>query len=225
MQRLYGKTDVMKEVMFEIKHTVQEVNKLLLGLEDGLYKLDIIGEILNLKHSDINLGHTYLDRMSGNIRKPFNPQNIFSYTFTFQEAVEKLIDRHSVDLRILFIQETFLSATVAAAEETCICNPSWFGCVAVFSIRYLEKWAYDKSIFAHEIGHTLGMDIHDNEVYDRNPDNKLLMWKYVSIHANVWSPEARKRIRSQNNSCLERSRQEVDLRNELTLWRYFYCHL
>merc|ERR1712106_649957 len=57
--------------------------------------------------------------------------------------------------------------------------------------------------FAHEIGHALGMDLHDDQFYSSNPGDRLLMWSSVGRGATVWSPEARRRIRNQDNSCLD----------------------
>merc|ERR1712106_292939 len=136
--------------------------------------------------------------------KRFDPDNSFSHTFTFQEAVQKLADRSAVDLRILVIPKRGTGPT-GTAEETCICNPDWFGCVAIFSIRSLNNWSYHKNIFAHEIGHALGMDLHDDQFYSSNPGDRLLMWSSVGRGATVWSPEARRRIRNQDNSCLARA--------------------
>ena len=60
----------------------------------------------------------------------------------------------------------------------------------------------NKSIFAHEIGHTLGMDVHDDEFYKQDPNGELLMWSAVRQDAYIWSPEAKRRINQHNKSCL-----------------------
>ena len=60
---------------------------------------------------------------------------------------------------------------------------------------------FPKSIFAHELGHSLGADPHDNEFYTHNPGDRLLMWNSVGPHANIWSPEAKRRI-NQHATCL-----------------------
>ena len=158
--------------------------------------------MVKLGRSEISLKNNYVDRINGNVTKRVDPDNIFSHTFAFQEAVQKLADRNAVDLRILVIPERGTDPTLATSEETCICNPDWFGCVAIFSIRSLNNWSYHKNIFAHEIGHALGMDLHDDQFYSSNPGDRLLMWSSVGRGAAVWSPEARRRIRNQDNSCL-----------------------
>ena len=71
-----------------------------------------------------------------------------------------------------------------------------------FPIRWLNNWSYHEAIFAHEIGHTLGMDLHDDQFYPDTMMDKLLMWSRVNRRAFIWSPEARRRINSQDNSCL-----------------------
>ena len=223
MQAYFGKLNVNDEINAQIQRTFKEVNKLLLKLDKGGYRVEFPGETSKLENSEIKLGQTYIDRRRGNVRRPFDPHDVFAYTFTFQEAVEKLPDRFAVDLRILFIREPIFSATVAASEENCMCNPKWFGCVLVFSIAYLDQWWYDKSIFAHEIGHTLGMDVHDNQVYEANPGNMLLMWQNVSHSAHIWSPESRKRINGHDNSCLRKAQRGEESLSSFLYCKYFYC--
>ena len=59
-----------------------------------------------------------------------------------------------------------------------------------------------KNIFAHELGHALGMETHDNEFYTHDPGHKLIMWSDVGPEANIWSPEAKRRIDEHDTSCL-----------------------
>jgi len=154
------------EIMFD------GVNKHLHELDNGGFMVEFDQNVTKLGQSDIKLKNSYVDRQHGNVTKKFDKDDIFSHTFTFQEAVQDLPNRYSVDLRILVIPERGTSRTKATAEETCICNHNWFGCVAIFSIRFINNWSFHQSIFAHEIGHTLGMDLHDDEFYTANPGDK-----------------------------------------------------
>merc|ERR1712106_346415 len=203
MSSLTGGNDPTEEITDNLKTIFKGVNKHLATLDNGGFKVEIERPVVKLGRSEISLKNNYVDRINGNVTKRFDPDNIFSHTFTFQEAVQKLADRSAVDLRILVIPERGTDPTLATSEETCICNPDWFGCVAIFSIRSLNNWSYHKNIFAHEIGHALGMDLHDDQFYSSNPGDRLLMWSSVGRGATVWSPEARRRIRNQDNSCLD----------------------
>jgi len=191
------------EIDQQLSKIFEGVNEHLENLDNGGFKVEY-EDVVKLGQSDIVLQNTYVDRINGNKTTKVDPNNIFSHTFTFQEAVQKLTDRNSVDIRILMIKEVRggPDLTLATSEETCICNPAWFGCVGIFSIRYLGQWAYHKNVFAHELGHTLGMDVHDDQFYNSNPQDKLLMWSSVGFDANVWSPAAKTRINRQDNSCL-----------------------
>eukprot|EP00092_Neocalanus_flemingeri_P022449 GFUD01024347.1.p1 GENE.GFUD01024347.1~~GFUD01024347.1.p1 ORF type:complete len:270 (+),score=62.11 GFUD01024347.1:72-881(+) len=178
------------------------VNRILQQLDNGGFKVDFARDVVKLNRSEIVLEDTYVDRINGNKTTKVDPTDIISQTFQFQEAVQKLPDRNSTDLRILFITERGSDPTLATAEETCICNPDWFGCIAVFSIRFLDNWGHHQAVFAHEIGHALGMDLHDDQFYTSNPKSRLLMWSSVGFQAYIWSPEAKRRINNQDNSCL-----------------------
>jgi len=193
------------------------VNHHLGNLDNGGFKIEWdIADIVKLNRSDVVPADTYIDRLNNNKTMQADPKDIFSHTFTFQEAVEKLPDRSDFDLRVLFILHRSFDEDrpLATAEETCICNPNWFGCVAIFSLRFWDNWAFDQSVFTHEIGHTLGMDLHDDTFYTHNPGNMLLMWSGVGFHADIWSPEAQRRIKNQDNSCL-REETAADLLKEL----------
>jgi hypothetical protein len=178
------------------------VNKHLENLDNGGYNIDLAANVVKLSESKIFLKDTYVDRLDGNVTKQADPEKIHSHTFTFQEAVQLLPDRSSVDVRVLFIRERGPSP-YATAEETCMCNLAWFGCIVVFSIRDRNIWADNSAIMAHEVGHTLGMDIHDDDIYKDNPGNRLLMWSGIGRSADIWSPEAKRRINKQDNSCLK----------------------
>ena len=45
------------------------------------------------------------------------------------------------------------------------------------------------------------MDLHDEDFYTENPGDKLLMWGGVGNYADIWSPEAKRRI-NQHATCL-----------------------
>ena len=91
---------------------------------------------------------------------------------------------------------------MAASEEDCICNFKTFACIAVFPVKNLNFWGLESNAFAHEFGHMLGMDTHDDDFYHPSADNKLLMWTRVYPKANIWSPKAREAIRNHDHSCL-----------------------
>jgi len=194
--------DPSQFIILQLENMFEDVNNLLKNLDNGGYMVDFDHNITKLEDSGIRLKDTYVDRLDNNITKKFDKNKIHSHTFAFQEAVQDLPDRFSVDLRILVIPYSGYGPTIGTAEETCICNPNWFGCVAVFAIEFENDWSYHQTIFAHEIGHTIGMDLHDDEFYTYNPGNKLIMWSGIGRQADIWSPEARRRINSQNNSCL-----------------------
>jgi len=198
-----GGGNPINEIVKQLNIVFEGVNKHLENLDNGGFRVDFV-DVVRLGKSEIVLQNTYIDRINGNVTTKFDPNNIFSHTFTFQEAVQKLANRNSVDLRILIIKEVRggPDRTIATSEETCICNPTWFGCVGIFSIRFTDQWDYHKNVFAHEIGHTLGMDLHDDQFYSSNPQDKLLMWSSVGFGADVWSPAAKNRINRQDNSCL-----------------------
>jgi len=205
MSDLVGQDDPGFVIRKQLDNTFSKVNKLLGELDNGGYRVEYVRNVTKLGASNIKLKDTYVDRINGNKTKKVDINNIFSHTFTFQEAVQKLPGRRNVDLRILIIPERRGGGpTLATAEETCICNYNWFGCIAVFSIRKLNDWTFHSTIFAHEIGHALGMDLHDDSFYENNPGNKLIMWSEVGSNANIWSPEAKRRINRQDNSCLKR---------------------
>ena len=51
------------------------------------------GKIQKLESSDVKIKKTYIDRLDGNKTKKFEHKNIYSYAFTFLEAVEKIPKR------------------------------------------------------------------------------------------------------------------------------------
>jgi len=201
-----GGGDPTREIVKQLENLFEGVNKHLVRLDNGGFMVDFDHNITKLGESSINFKSTYVDRQKGNITKEFDNNDIFAHTYAFQEAVQELPDRNAVDIRILVISERNTTgkkqSVKATAEENCICNPNWFGCIAVFSIKLKNDWSYHQTIFAHEIGHSLGMDVHDDEFYTADMKDKLLMWSSVNRGAFIWSAEARKRISRHDNSCL-----------------------
>ena len=89
------------------------------------------------------------------------------------------------------------------AEEKCTCNSTTFGCIIVIGVDHLGNWSYDYTLLAHEFGHNLGVEDHDNEYYEKLKESKLIMWQELKATEYIWSPEARKSIMEHDNSCLE----------------------
>ena len=139
-----------------------------------------------------------------------NVQDIFSHTFAFQQAVEKLPDRKARDLRILVRNYDLMDENLKAlGEEFCMCNFDTFGCIATFSIEVPTDWAIHKSHFAHVVAHTIGASTqHDDEIYLWNPNEKLIMWKPIGNVATLWSPEVKSGINSHDNSCLKEEKSK-----------------
>ena len=191
-------SDAIRE---QLDNLFVNVNELLGTLDNGGFEIQYEEVIEKLGKSEIRLKDTYIDRLDGNQTKQADDFHIYSHTFTFQESVQQLSNRNSVDIRVLMIPEKKGGGHLfATAEETCICNYDWFGCIAVFSIRHLGNWSSTFfPIFAHEIGHALGMDVHDDNFYDSNPGNKLIMWHAIGGEAFIWSPEAKRRINNHDN--------------------------
>ena len=215
---------------------VEGINSHLARLDNGGFEVVVAGTATKISRSDVRLANTFVDRNDRNRTKNFSPKDIVAQTFAFQEAVHKLPRglKQEVNLRILFMREG-PHPSLGTAEEMCICDqhPVFnYGCVAIFAIRHLDQWTFHTSIFAHEIGHTLGAEEHDDEHYQNNDDERLLMWSKVLLYdilsiffglshnalmyiyiqisgapqvgrnATIWSPEARTAIASTNHSCL-----------------------
>ena len=68
-------------------------NEKLRMLDNGGYKVKFNGRIQRLESSDVKIKKTYIDRLDGNKTKKFEHKNIYSYAFTFLEAVEKIPKR------------------------------------------------------------------------------------------------------------------------------------
>jgi len=199
-------SDPSEDIIGRMEELFEEINKHLNNLDNGGYMIEFNQKVVKLGDTDIVLKDSYVDRNDGNVTKEFKSDSINSFTFAFQESVGlmDLKERMIWDMRILVIHKSpkdksFFTGT---AEESCLCNPDTFACTAVFSIRDPTRWTTDKTIFAHEIGHSLGMDPHDNEFYTDNPDHLLLMWSAIGPDAYIWSPEAKRRINHHDKSCL-----------------------
>merc|ERR1719369_2036952 len=156
-----------KLILFQIKKTFKEANKLLAELDNGGYKLVFDqNNVVKVSDSEVQLGDKYTDRINGNVTKELNTNEIISHTFAFQEAVEKLSDRNAKDLRILVRKYNKNDPVNVLAEENCICNHNSFACVASFSIKNPLKWWAQTNELVHGIGHTLGYkETHDEEFY------------------------------------------------------------
>ena len=135
MSSAAGGGDPSQDIADQLETAFDGVNKHLRELDNGGFMVDFDHNVTKLGESGIRLRKSFVDRRHGNVTKMFDKNDIFSHTFTFQEAVQELPDRRAVDIRILVIPMRGGGQELAAAEETCICNPGWFGCVAIFSIR------------------------------------------------------------------------------------------
>ena len=90
-----------------------------------------------------------------------------------------------------------------------MCKPRGYGCIAVLSINFPWEWERHRSLFSHEIGHTLGPVFHDDDFYMKTRGyDKLIMWSEITREANIWSPKVRQAINDQDHSCLQRNTGE-----------------
>merc|ERR1712080_14552 len=187
------------------------VNNHLKRLDNGGYKIVTDGSVVRMSESDVYpLGPTYVDRNDGDKIKTFVPEDKMSQAFAFQEAVFALPNstRKEVDLRAMFM----FGRCGGNAEEMCICEQHTvfnYGCIAVFCISSLSNWSVHSALIAHEFGHALGVDFHDDFFYTNTWGNKLLMWPGVGRSAHIWSPKARESIRKRDHSCLKTKREKV----------------
>ena len=91
--RSHKENAVLKFLRGQLARAFNLVNKNLRRLDNGGYKVKFNGTIQRLESSDVKIKKTYVDRLDGNKTKKFDDSNIFSRTFAFQEAVEKMPDR------------------------------------------------------------------------------------------------------------------------------------
>jgi len=201
---------VLKFLRGQVTRAFNLANQNLRRLDNGGYKVKFNGTIQRLESSDVKIKKTYVDRLDGNKTKKFDHSNIFSHTFTFQEAVEKMPDRQNVHLRLLALLGSEIEqAEMGAAEEHCICDFEWFGCVLVLGIRDPSDWTQSSNLLTHEFGHTLGATLHDDEFYDEERAPSLIMWSKVDSMANVWSKKARQAIKEHDKSCLGKNKTKA----------------
>ena len=89
--------------------------------------------------SDLEWSNTYIDRADQNKTKKFNHNSgeKNQWPLLFQQAVDKMPPklRHSVHIRLLLKLKRQNGINFHAAEEFCICNPSWpHSCISTFSV-------------------------------------------------------------------------------------------
>jgi len=195
-----------KSIDTQIKNMLKHLNNDLSFLDNGGYEVVSEKPAIKLSASNVKLKQKYKDRLDSNIVKLFDKSDIFSYGFSFQEAVEELPDRNDVDVRILLIPYSWTFQRNALAEEHCLCQPAGFGCIVLLTIGDPADWSSDWKVFSHEIGHVLGAEKHDDQVYKFS--NKLIMWPVVERKADIWSPAARKAINLQDHRCLKEKKNE-----------------
>ena len=91
--RSHKENAVLKFLRGQLTRAFNLANQNLRMLDNGGYKVKFNGTIQRLESSDVKIKKTYVDRLDGNKTKKFDDSNIFSRTFAFQEAVEKMPDR------------------------------------------------------------------------------------------------------------------------------------
>ena len=104
---LWDKTDKEQSgIGWQLDQVFQLINSHLQNLDNGGFRVKFLAsDVKKLSMSEIVLEDTYMDKMNNNKATKANNANIHSYAFTLQKAVQKLENRHSVDLRILFIPD------------------------------------------------------------------------------------------------------------------------
>jgi hypothetical protein len=77
-----------------------KVNGHLRRLNDGGFRAVFNKTLQRLETSDVHeyMTGTYIDRLDGNVTKKFDETNLFSHTFTFQQAVERMEGRWAANL-------------------------------------------------------------------------------------------------------------------------------
>ena len=86
-------SDVLEFLKVQLETIFNLANQKLRRLDDGGFKVKFNKTIQRLENSDVKIKKTYVDRLNGNKTKEFDHNDIFSHTFTFQEAVEKMPNR------------------------------------------------------------------------------------------------------------------------------------
>ena len=203
-------TDVMQFMVDNLEKLLAIVNHHLSHLDNGGYFVQFDKTVHRLEKSDVKMGKTYTDRLDGNATKNFDQSDMFSHTFIFQEAVQEMKGRMDVNVRLLIIPGDIIdSKTKAAAEEHCVCEPHWFGCVIVLSIGDKLDWSRSANLLTHEFGHVLGATFHDDTFYPPEQAKDHIMWSKVHPVSTVWSGRARKAIQEHDNTCMERKGNNI----------------
>ena len=86
-------TDVKQYMVESLEKVFPIVNKQLKNLDNGGYFVQFDKTVHRLEKSDVKIKKTYMDRLDGNATKKFRKSDMFSHTFTFQEAVQKMKGR------------------------------------------------------------------------------------------------------------------------------------
>ena len=86
-------SDVLEFLKVQLETIFNLANQKLRNLDDGGFKVKYNKTIQRLESSDVKIKKTYVDRLNRNKTKEFDHSDIFSHTFTFQEAVEKMPNR------------------------------------------------------------------------------------------------------------------------------------
>ena len=86
-------TDVKQYMVESLDKVFPIVNKQLKNLDNGGYFVQFDKTVHRLEKSDVKIKKTYMDRLDGNATKKFRQSDMFSHTFTFQEAVQKMKGR------------------------------------------------------------------------------------------------------------------------------------
>ena len=86
-------TDVEQFMVESLEKLFPLVNKQLSNLDNGGYFVKFDKTVHRLDKSDVKIKKTYMDRLDGNATKKFRRSDIFSHTFTFQEAVQEMKGR------------------------------------------------------------------------------------------------------------------------------------
>lgn len=196
-QEKYGRNP-MTNIRREIDELLEDASRHLGKLDHGGYKLHLNKPVERLEDSLFNIRSTYKDRRNNNRTRRLEKQDIVGYAFAFQDAVASSRIRTQPNIvRFILASDRIKGVKAnptAAAEEFCLCNPSTFACIGIYtSTNNLP----DAVLLAHEIGHTLGAFPHDRQPGFIMSDPIQTKKEYV------WSPLSRNQINRNNLECLE----------------------
>ena len=82
--------DVNKAIIEKVEKLFKFTNPELRKLDEGGFALKFDKTIQRLEKSDVKIRKTYIDRLDNNVSKSFSDEDVFSHTFTFQEAVQEM---------------------------------------------------------------------------------------------------------------------------------------